>query len=32
MGVEDSAWIKEAAKRLEQEPIKLEFLQQALVT
>ena len=28
---EDIAWIEEASKALEQEPIKLEFLEEALV-
>ena len=28
---EDIAWIEEAAKALEQEPIKLEFLEEVLV-
>ncbi len=31
MKVEDIAWIEEASKVLEQEPIKLEFLEEALV-
>jgi hypothetical protein len=31
MSVEDIAWIEEASKALEQEPIKLEFLGEALV-
>jgi len=31
MRAEDIAWIEEAAKALEQEPIKLEFLEEALV-
>jgi transposase-like protein len=32
MRAEDIAWIEEAAKALEQEPIRLEFLEEALVT
>jgi len=32
MKAEDIAWIEKAAKALEQEPIKLEFLEEALVT
>jgi hypothetical protein len=28
---EDIAWIEEASKALEQEPIRLEFLEEALV-
>jgi len=32
MRAEDIAWIEEAAKALEQEPIKLEFLEEALVS
>jgi len=32
MGTEDIAWIEEATKLLEQEPIRLEFLEGALVT
>ena len=28
---EDIAWIEEASKALEQEPIKIEFLEEALV-
>ena len=28
---EDIAWIEEASKALEQEPIKLEFLEEALI-
>ena len=31
MRAEDIAWIEEASKALEQEPIKLEFLEEALV-
>jgi hypothetical protein len=31
MRAEDIAWIEEASKALEQEPIKLEFLGEALV-
>ena len=31
MKPEDIAWIEEASKALEQEPIKLEFLEEALV-
>ena len=31
MRAEDIAWIEEAAKALEQEPIRLEFLEEALV-
>jgi len=31
MRAEDIVWIEEAAKTLEQEPIKLEFLEEALV-
>jgi hypothetical protein len=31
MKPEDIAWIEEASKALEQEPIKLEFLEAALV-
>ena len=31
MKAEDIAWIEEASKALEQEPIKLEFLEEALV-
>jgi len=32
MRAEDIAWIEEASKALEQEPIKLEFLEEVLVT
>ncbi|MFC1971414.1 transposase [Chloroflexota bacterium] len=32
MRTEDIAWIEEASKALEQEPIKLEFLEEALVS
>jgi len=32
MRAEDIAWIEEVSKALEQEPIKLEFLEEALVT
>jgi transposase-like protein len=32
MKAEDIAWIEEASKTLEQEPIRLEFLEEALVT
>ena len=31
MRAEDIAWIEEAAKALEQEPIKLEFLEEVAV-
>ena len=31
MKAEDIAWIEEASKALEQEPIRLEFLEEALV-
>jgi len=31
MKAEDIAWIEGAAKALEQEPIRLEFLEEALV-
>jgi hypothetical protein len=31
MRAEDIAWIEEASRVLEQEPIKLEFLEKALV-
>ena len=31
MRTEDIAWIEEASKALEQEPIRLEFLEEALV-
>jgi len=31
MRAEDIAWIEEASKALEQEPIRLEFLEEALV-
>jgi hypothetical protein len=31
MKAEDIAWIEEASKALKQEPIKLEFLEEALV-
>jgi len=31
MRAEDIAWIEEASKALEQEPIRLEFLDEALV-
>ena len=31
MRVDDIAWIEEASKALEQEPIKLEFPEEALV-
>jgi putative transposase len=31
MRAEDIAWIEEASKALEQEPIKLEFLEESLV-
>ncbi len=31
MRADDIAWIEEASKALEQEPIKLEFLEEALV-
>ena len=31
MRAKDIAWIQEAAKALEKEPIKLEFLEEALV-
>jgi len=31
MRAEDIAWIEEASKALEQEPIKLEFLEEVLV-
>ena len=31
MNAEDIAWIEEASKALEQEPIRLEFLEEALV-
>ena len=31
MKAEDIAWIEEASKALEQEPIKLEFLEEVLV-
>ena len=31
MKPEDIAWIEEASKALEQEPIKLEFLEEVLV-
>jgi hypothetical protein len=31
MRAEDIAWIEEASKVLEEEPIKLEFLEEALV-
>jgi hypothetical protein len=31
MKTEDITWIEEASKALEQEPIKLEFLEAALV-
>ena len=31
MRAEDIAWIEEASKALEKEPIKLEFLEEALV-
>jgi hypothetical protein len=31
MRAEDIAWIEEASKALEQVPIKLEFLEEALV-
>jgi hypothetical protein len=31
MKAEDIVWIEEASKALEQEPIKLEFLAEALV-
>ena len=31
MKAEDIAWIEETSKALEQEPIKLEFLEEALV-
>ena len=31
MKTEDIVWIEEASKALEQEPIKLEFLEEALV-
>ena len=32
MRAEDIAWIEEASKALEQEPLRLEFLEEALVT
>ena len=32
MRAEDIDWIEEASKALEQEPIKLEFLEEVLVT
>jgi len=32
MRAEDIAWIEEASKALEQEPIRLEFLEEALFT
>ncbi len=32
MRAEDIAWIEEASKALEREPIRLEFLEEALVT
>jgi len=31
MRTEDIAWIEETAKALEQEPIRLEFLEEALI-
>ena len=31
MRAEDIAWIEEASRALEQEPIKLEFVEEALV-
>ena len=31
MRAEDIAWIEEASKALEQEPIRLEFLEETLV-
>jgi hypothetical protein len=31
MKAEDIAWIEEVSKALEQEPIRLEFLEEALV-
>ena len=31
MRADDIAWIEEASKTLEQEPIRLEFLEEALV-
>jgi len=31
MRAEDIAWIEEASRALEQEPIRLEFLEEALV-
>ena len=31
MRTEDIAWIEEASRTLEQEPIRLEFLEEALV-